>query len=78
MATGIRILMFDAIARIQIARVIIRPEYTVIHIKAITTGQPNYNVYDVYRTEGSCIVEHWDVMAAATVDDTTVSPHPYF
>ncbi|KAG7528996.1 hypothetical protein FFLO_05854 [Filobasidium floriforme] len=62
----------------DIARVMVGPEYTVIHIKAITTGQPNYNVYDVYRTEGSCIVEHWDVMAAATIDNTTVSPHPYF
>jgi predicted SnoaL-like aldol condensation-catalyzing enzyme len=71
-----RILTFDAIAWTQIARVMVGPEYTVIHINAITAGQPNYNVYDVYRTEGSCIVEHWDVMAAATVDNTTVSPHP--
>lgn len=52
------------------------PEYTVIHIKAITTGQSNYSVFDAYRTQGSCIVEHWDCMEAMEANVT--SPHPYF
>jgi predicted SnoaL-like aldol condensation-catalyzing enzyme len=54
------------------------PEYTTIHIKATTVGGPNYNVFDVYRTQGSCIIEHWDCLEPATTDNTTVSPHPYF
>jgi predicted SnoaL-like aldol condensation-catalyzing enzyme len=56
--------------------VMVGPEYTTIHIKALTDGQAPYNVYDVYRTIGSCIVEHWDCMEE--IVNKTVSSHPYF
>ncbi len=52
------------------------PEYTTIHIKALNKGGPSFSVYDVYRTKGSCIIEHWDGMQEMETD--TVSPHPYF
>ncbi|CEJ59834.1 hypothetical protein PMG11_08437 [Penicillium brasilianum] len=41
----------------QIARVMVGPEYTTIHIKASTKIQAS-NVFDVYRTIGSCTIEH--------------------
>lgn len=52
------------------------PEYTAIHIKASTEGQASWNVFDVYRTIGSCIVEHWDCLEE--IQNNTVSAHPYF
>ncbi|KAJ5317438.1 hypothetical protein PENANT_c074G06707 [Penicillium antarcticum] len=60
----------------EIARVMVGPEYTTIHIKALTDGQPPFNVFDVYRTIGSCIVEHWDCMKE--IVNNTASTHPYF
>jgi len=60
----------------QIARVMVGPEYTTIHIKALTDGQPPFNVFDVYRTIGSCIVEHWNCMEE--IVNNTASTHPYF
>ncbi|KAJ5398326.1 hypothetical protein N7509_006439 [Penicillium cosmopolitanum] len=60
----------------EVARVMVGLEYTTIHIKALTDGQAPYNVYDVYRTIGSCIVEHWDCMEE--IMNQTVSTHPYF
>ncbi|OOQ88915.1 hypothetical protein PEBR_09818 [Penicillium brasilianum] len=59
----------------QIARVMVGPEYTTIHIKALTEGQAS-NVFDVYRTIGSCIIEHWDCLEE--IQNNTVSNHPYF
>ncbi|KAJ5679391.1 hypothetical protein N7462_007635 [Penicillium macrosclerotiorum] len=60
----------------QIARVMVGPEYSTIHIKSMTEGQPSYNVFDVYKTIGSCIVEHWDCLEE--IVNSTVSDHPYF
>lgn len=60
----------------QIARVMVGPEYTTIHIKAMMKGQASSNVFDVYKTIGSCIVEHWDCLEE--IANKTVSPHPYF
>ncbi|KAJ5623682.1 hypothetical protein N7490_012287 [Penicillium lividum] len=60
----------------EIAKVMVGPEYTSIHIKALTDGQPPFNVFDIYRTIGSCIVEHWDCMEE--IINNTASTHPYF
>ncbi|SPJ75755.1 uncharacterized protein FTOL_05486 [Fusarium torulosum] len=60
----------------EIARVMVGPEYTTIHIKALTVGQPSYNVFDVYKTKGSCIIEHWDCLQEMA--NKTTSTHPYF
>lgn len=35
--------------------------YTTIHLKAVIPGQPNMTVADMYRTQGSCIVEHCEL-----------------
>ncbi|KAF4339204.1 hypothetical protein FBEOM_6901 [Fusarium beomiforme] len=59
----------------EVARVMVGPEYTTIHIKAKVNGS-FLNVVDIYKTKGSCIVEHWDVMQP--VQNNTVSHHPYF
>ena len=52
------------------------PEYTTIHIKALTAGESSSNVFDVYRTIGSCVVEHWDCIQE--ISNNTISTHPYF
>ncbi|KAH7014494.1 uncharacterized protein B0I36DRAFT_436450 [Microdochium trichocladiopsis] len=61
----------------EIARVMVGPEYTTIHIKATLEGQGVFSVMDVYRTQGSCIIEHWDVLQQVP-DTPTVNPHPFF
>ncbi|KAH7002466.1 hypothetical protein EDB80DRAFT_809474 [Ilyonectria destructans] len=60
----------------NIARVMVGNEYTTIHIEATNKGGPSYNVFDVYRTKGTCIVEHWDCLEE--ISNKTVSSHPYF
>ncbi|KAF5594077.1 hypothetical protein FPANT_4960 [Fusarium pseudoanthophilum] len=60
----------------EIARVMVGPEYTTIHIKAGGANESLTNVFDVYRTKGSCIVEHWDCLQA--MEKNTTSHHPYF
>ncbi|KAJ9413970.1 hypothetical protein FOXG_22820 [Fusarium oxysporum f. sp. lycopersici 4287] len=60
----------------EIARVMVGPEYTTIHIKAGGANDSLTNVFDVYRTKGSCIVEHWDCLQA--MEKNTTSHHPYF
>ncbi|KAF5529486.1 hypothetical protein FNAPI_13861 [Fusarium napiforme] len=60
----------------EIARVMVGPEYTTIHIKAGGANESLTNVFDVYRTKGSCIVEHWDCLQA--MEKNTTSYHPYF
>lgn len=52
------------------------PEYSTIHTKASTEGQPSWNVFDVYKTSGSCVVEHWDCLQE--IQNDTISTHPYF
>jgi predicted SnoaL-like aldol condensation-catalyzing enzyme len=52
------------------------PEYTTIHIKAGGADGSWTNVFDVYKTKGTCVVEHWDCLQA--MDNKTVSSHPYF
>ncbi|KAF9770712.1 hypothetical protein IL306_011686 [Fusarium sp. DS 682] len=59
----------------EIARIMVGPEYTTIHIKAKVNGA-FLNVVDMYRTKGSCIIEHWDAMQP--LKNNTVSHHPYF
>ncbi|KAH7160471.1 hypothetical protein B0J13DRAFT_602965 [Dactylonectria estremocensis] len=60
----------------EIARVMVGPEYTTIHIEALNAQGSSYTVFDVYRTKGSCIIEHWD--ALQEMKSNTTSPHPYF
>ncbi|KAH7136269.1 hypothetical protein EDB81DRAFT_949049 [Dactylonectria macrodidyma] len=60
----------------KIARVMVGPEYTTIHIKALNAGGSSYTVFDVYKTKGSCIIEHWD--ALQEMSSNTTSTHPYF
>ncbi|KXJ86381.1 hypothetical protein Micbo1qcDRAFT_186084 [Microdochium bolleyi] len=61
----------------EIARVMVGPEYTTIHVRAKIAGHPNdLNVMDVYRTKGSCIIEHWDSLQLILPD--RVNAHPYF
>lgn len=54
------------------------PEYTTIHINASNPDGTYYSVYDVYRSVGSCLVEHWDCIQQVVINNETVSPHPYF
>lgn len=46
----------------QLVRVMVGPEYTTIHLKATNEGGPFFNVFDVYKMQDSCIVEHWDCL----------------
>lgn len=48
----------------------------VVHHKDITPGQPITAVADFYRYNGSCIVEHWDVIQSVPANAT--NPHPLF
>jgi predicted SnoaL-like aldol condensation-catalyzing enzyme len=60
----------------QVAGVMVGPEYTTIQIRALTEGQASWNVFDMYRTLCSCIIEHWDCLQ--DIQNKTVSTHPYF
>lgn len=47
-----------------------------IQLEASFAGGPKMVVYDIYRLDGTCIREHWDVME--NIKFPTVSTHPYF
>ncbi|KAB8278167.1 hypothetical protein BDV30DRAFT_156262 [Aspergillus minisclerotigenes] len=50
-------------------------DYGLVHVKAVTPGQNDTAVMDMYRFEGLKIVEHWDVLQTVTAG---VNPHPFF
>ena len=52
------------------------PEYTTVHSRASFLGGPAMTLYDVFRTQGSCIVEHWDGMQV--IEESKANPHAWF
>ncbi|KAH6694256.1 hypothetical protein BKA61DRAFT_662927 [Leptodontidium sp. MPI-SDFR-AT-0119] len=43
-----------------------------VHLKVQDPGKPVTAIFDLYRFNGSCIVEHWDVIQALPAD----APNP--
>ncbi|KAE8165714.1 hypothetical protein BDV40DRAFT_297121 [Aspergillus tamarii] len=59
----------------EIHQAFVGGDYGLVHVKAVTPGQNDTAVMDMYRFEGLKIVEHWDVLQTMT---TGVNPHPFF
>ena len=45
-----------------------------IHHASQSPGQPSSVIFDLYRFEGSCIVEHWDAIEAFPTNATNPNP----
>ncbi|OGM44110.1 hypothetical protein ABOM_007283 [Aspergillus bombycis] len=56
-------------------QVFVGGDYGLVHVKAVTPGQNDTAVMDMYRFEGLKIVEHWDVLQTMTAG---INPHPFF
>ncbi|KAE8325448.1 hypothetical protein BDV39DRAFT_206986 [Aspergillus sergii] len=56
-------------------QVFVGGDYGLVHIKAVTPGQNDTAVMDMYRFEGLKIVEHWDVLQTMSAG---INPHPFF
>ncbi|KAL7009194.1 hypothetical protein EMMF5_001392 [Cystobasidiomycetes sp. EMM_F5] len=74
--TGLTALLVNSTTQVEIAQVIVAPEFTTIHSRAVFLGSPKMTVFDVFRTQGSCITEHWDGMQE--IKDSTANPHAWF
>ncbi|KAE8142308.1 hypothetical protein BDV38DRAFT_278473 [Aspergillus pseudotamarii] len=59
----------------EIHQAFVGGDYGLVHVKAVTPGQNDTAVMDMYRFDGLKIVEHWDVLQTMT---TGVNPHPFF
>ncbi|PLB49354.1 snoaL-like polyketide cyclase family protein [Aspergillus steynii IBT 23096] len=62
-------------AEFQIINLFVGEGFGLVHVRAITPGQNDSSVMDLYRFRGVEIVEHWDVGQVVTEG---VNPHPFF
>jgi predicted SnoaL-like aldol condensation-catalyzing enzyme len=63
-------------ADIQIVHKLVDGGIGCVHSKVTFPGQPFSAIADFFRFNGSCIVEHWDVMQSLPA--SSVNPHPLF
>ncbi|MCJ1316556.1 hypothetical protein MMC15_001877 [Xylographa vitiligo] len=51
--------------------------FGVTYFKGISPVEGVGVIADIWRMQGTCLLEHWDVAEGATLN-TTMNPHPYF
>lgn len=65
--------LFDfSTASFTIIQTLFESPYGVVHYKFELLGQAPAAITDIWRFEGSCIVEHWDVIQSLPTD----TPNP--
>jgi predicted SnoaL-like aldol condensation-catalyzing enzyme len=61
---------------LQIKQLLALDQYIFVLAEGSFAGGPKTVIYDLYRVQGNCIVEHWDALMEEKAN--TVSKHPYF
>ncbi|MCJ1289692.1 hypothetical protein MMC34_001225 [Xylographa carneopallida] len=51
--------------------------FRVTYFKGISPVEGVGVIADIWRMQGTCLLEHWDVAEGASLN-TTMNPHPYF